>query len=506
MIVATGKPGQPETREVEDLTGWKDASMSDRLSATKILRYQELADRLADLIRQGTYPPGERLPSVRQMSQQQGVSISTVLQAYSVLEGHGLIEARPQSGYYVRALHIERLPEPDISAPGSDPSRVSLHELIMMLLADTINPNLIQLGAAMPNPEFLPIKKIDRLLIELLRENDPNSHQYRFPPGLNSLRTQIAQRAVISGCSLAPHDIVITSGGTEAIDICLHAVCRPGDIVAVESPTYFGTLQSLEIHGLRALEIPTHPRDGISLDALEFAIEHNPIRAVMVISNFNNPLGSMIPDEKKKELVQLLEHHDIPLIENDVCGEIYFGAKRPLVCKAFDTKGLVMLFSAFSKDISPGLRVGWVAPGRYQAEVEWLKSAISAAAPTLGQKVITRFLQSGGYEQHLRRIRREYSRNVDLLSSAVMRYFPEGTRLTRPSGGFVLWVRLPEAADSLELYRRARQAGITLAPGYVFSPTQQFPNFIRLNAAEFNYATERAVERLGGMIKELAGS
>ena len=232
--------------------------MTDVLEASKALRYQELADRVAELIRQGTYPPGKRLPSVRQMSRQQGVSVSTVLQAYSVLESQALVEARPQSGYYVRAHSAERLPEPEISAPGRDPSRVSLHELIMMLLADTINPDLIQLGAAIPNMDFLPLKKINRLLIHNARQNDPNTHQYRFPPGLNSLRTQIAQRAVISGCNLSPGDIVITSGGTEAIDICLHAVTRPGDIVAVELPTYFGTLQSLEIHGLRALEIPTH--------------------------------------------------------------------------------------------------------------------------------------------------------------------------------------------------------------------------------------------------------
>ena len=478
--------------------------MNEAVSTIRTLRYQELADRLAELIRQGTYPPGEKLPSVRQMSRQQSLSVSTVLQAYSVLESHGLIEARPQSGYYVRASSAPRLPEPEISTPGRDPSQVSLHELIMMLLGDTINPNLIQLGAAMPNPQFLPTKKINRILTDLLRQDDPNSHQYRFPPGLNSLRTQVAQRAVISGCSLSPNRIVITSGATEAVDICLHALTRPGDIVAIESPTYFGALQSLEIHGLRTLEIPTHPRDGMSLEALAFAIDHNPIRAVMVLSNFNNPLGSMMPDDKKKELVELLERNDIPLIENDEWGEIYFGDKRPMVCKAFDTKGLVMLVSSFSQDISPGFRVGWVAPGRYQTEVEWLKFTISGAAPTIGQKVIARFLESGGYEQHLRRIRREYARNVDLLSSAVMRYFPEGTRLTRPSGGFVLWVRLPENVDSLELYKTARQAGITLAPGYVFSPTQQFPNFIRLNAAEFTYSTERAVERLGEMVKEQA--
>jgi DNA-binding transcriptional MocR family regulator len=273
--------------------------------------------------------------------------------------------------------------------------------------------------------------------------------------------------------------------------------------VAIESPSYFGTLQILEVHGLRALEIPTHPRDGISLDALEFAIEHNPIRAVMVIPNFNNPLGCMMPDEKKEALVNLLARHDIPLIENDVMGEIYFGDKRPTVCKAFDTKGLVMLLSSFSKDISPGLRIGWVAPGRYRAEVEWLKFTLSASSPTLPQMAIAEFLESGGYDQHMRRTRREYARNVSLMSDAVMRYFPEGTRLTRPSGGFVLWVQLPENVDSLDLYELALRGGITLAPGHVFSATYQFPNFIRLNAAAFNYVTERAIERLGAMVKEL---
>lgn len=471
---------------------------------TKTPRYQELAERLVDLIHHGTYPPGKRIPSVRQMSQQQGLSISTVLQSYSLLERQGLIEARPQSGYYVRAHVEERLPEPETSSPRRDPSHVSLHELVMMLMRDSSNPKLVQLGAAIPNPDFLPLQKINRIITNVTRREGVQAHLYQFPPGLDVLRAQIARRAANAGCSLAPNEILITSGGIEAIDLCLHAACRPGDIVAIESPSYFGSLQTLEVHGLRALEIPTHPRDGISLEALEFAIEHNPIRAVMVISNFNNPLGSRIPDDKKKTLVELLARHDIPLIENDVSGEIYFGEKRPIVCKAFDTKGLVMLLSSFSKDISPGLRIGWVAPGRYKAELEWLKFTLSESSPTLPQMVVAEFLESGGYDQHLRRIRREYARNVELMSDAVMRYFPEGTRLTRPSGGFVLWVQLPETVDSLELYKVALQGGITLAPGHVFSATNQFSNFIRLNAAVFNFSTERALEGLGDMIFELA--
>jgi DNA-binding transcriptional MocR family regulator len=472
----------------------------------KTLLYEALADRFAGLIHEGTFPPGTRLPSVRKTSQQNGISVSTVLQAYSLLESKGLIEARPQSGYYVRRHTDTRLPEPEVSAARGDPSLVSIHELSMMVIADAANPNLVQLGAALPNPQLMPIKKINRIIANIARENGAEAHQYLFPPGLRSLRRLIAQRAIVSGCQLSPSDILITSGGSEAIDLCLHATCRPGDIVATESPMYFGALQMLEVQGLRALEIPTHPREGISVEALAFALEHNPIRAVLVISNFNNPLGSMIPDEKKRELVGLLRRYDVPLIENDVSGELYFGNKRPATCKAFDTKGSVMLISSFSKDISPGLRVGWVAAGRYMAETTWLKSTISPSSPTLPQMAVAQFLEGGGYEQHLRRIRREYARNVELLSEAVLRYFPSDVRLTRPSGGLVLWVGLPESVDSLELYKTARGRGITLAPGYMFSPTQQFPSFIRLNAAEFNYQTERAMESLGAMIREQAAS
>jgi DNA-binding transcriptional MocR family regulator len=486
-------------------TGRNLPNCYDCMSAVnpKFLRYQELAERLAELIRHGTYPTGERIPSVRQMSQQQNLSISTVLQAYALLERQGLIESRPQSGYYVRAPAEGRLPEPEISSPRRDPSLVSLHELVVMLMRDSANPDLVQLGAALPHLDSQLIQKVNQIITKTIRQEGAKAHQYHFPPGLEALRIQIARRMVQAGCNLSPGEILITSGGTEAIDFSLHAVCKPGDIVAIESPSYFGALQTLEVHGLRALEIPTHPRDGISLEALEFAVEHNPIRAVFVISNFNNPLGSKIPDERKKALVELLARHEIPLIENDVSGELYFGEKRPLVCKAFDTKGLVILVSSFSKDISPGLHLGWVAPGRYSSEVEWLKLTLSPS-PTLPQMVVAEFLEGGNYDQYLRRIRREYARNVDLMSDAVVRYFPEGTRLTRPSGGLVLWVQLPENVDSLELYKMALQGGITLVPGHVFSATYQFSNFIRLNAAAFNYSTERALERLGDMIKRLA--
>jgi len=475
-------------------------SKQDQYSTEKVYLYEEIANNLRQSITQGTFLPGERIPSVRQMSNNKNVSITTILQAYLLLEEQGLIESRPQSGYYVSVNKNVKLPEPEISTPSKDPSQVSLHDLIMMIMKDTQNPNLAQLGAALPNLDLMPIEQLNKIIHELSRQGEREMHQYCTQLGLESLRIQIAKRAIHSGCHISPNDILITSGCTEAIDLCLYTICRPGDIVAVEAPMYFGTLQSLEVHGLRALEIPTDPRTGIGLDALKFAIEHNPIRAVMVSTNFSNPLGSCMPDEKKKELVELLAKHDIPLIDNDISGEIHFSEKRSVVTKSFDQKGLVLLCSSFSKNISPALRVGWVTPGRFKNVIEWLKLTNSIATSTLSQMTVARFMESGKYDHHLRRLRRSYASNVTMMSQAVMRYFPPETRVTRPSGGFVLWVQLPEKLDSLELYKEALKGGITITPGYIFSPTNQFYDFIRLNAANWSYTIERALNRLGEMV------
>jgi DNA-binding transcriptional MocR family regulator len=468
--------------------------------------YEQVASELADLIRMGTFRSSERIPSVRQLSRQRKISVTTVLQAYMLLENQGIIESRPQSGYYVREKLPLMLPEPEMSAPLQDPTLVSVRELVMMVLKDSTNPNLIQLGAAIPNTELVIPVKLNRIMAGLSRQGENRYYMYDIPPGNEALRIQIAQRAVGIGCNITHADVVTTSGCLEAFTLSLRAVCNPGDTVAIESPMYFGVLQVLESLGLRALEIPTHPRDGISLSALRFALEHNSIQACLVLSNFNNPLGSCIPDENKQQLVELLARHEIPLIEGDVCGELFFSGMRPSVCKAYDRKGLVLLCSSFSKDLVPGYRVGWVVPGRFKATIEWLKYTTNVATATLPQVAIAKFLESGSYDHHLRSIRRLYAGFVSQLSQAVMRYFPDGTRVTRPNGGIVLWVQMPEYVDSLELYKQALQEGITLAPGYMFSATEQYRNFLRLNAAWWSYETDRAMRRLGELVAEQAGA
>lgn len=477
-----------------------DLSSPDQQSKTL---YELLATELRELIEKNTFRPGDRLPSVRQMSQQRRISISTVLQAYALLESQGLIEARPQSGYYVLGKAAPALPEPEMVSHSPDPSQVSLNELVMMVVRDSANPQLVHLGTALPNPAFLPTEKLSRLTTAVVREAGEQANSYIFPPGLKELRVQIASRMARQGCKVGPDEVVITAGCSEAVDLCLQAVCQPGDIVAIESPLYFGFLQSLEAHNLRALEIPTHPRDGLSLDALRFALENTPIKLVLAIPSFNNPLSSCLPFEKREELVRLLERHQIPLLECDLSGELYFGDQHPLPCKAFDQSGLVLYCASFSNDVCPGYRVGWAVAGRFQPRLEWLKFTSSVAVAALPQMVMARFLEGGGYDRHLRRIRREYARNISLMYQTVQRTFPEGTRLTHPTGGFTLWVQLPERVDSLVLYKRALENGITLTPGYVFSPSNRYPNCIRLNAAVWDFHIERALVRLGELVAEI---
>lgn len=466
--------------------------------------YERLAAEITRQIEHGTYRPGHRLPSVRQASQQRDLSVTTVLQAYQVLEDRGLIESRPQSGYYVRSNFASSTPNPEISSPPLEPSEVSVQELVMMVLRDNLNPKLVQFGAAVPALELLPIAKLNRILATIARSGNIPLNVCSLPEGQEVLRVQVSQRALPSGCELAPSDLIITSGCMEAISLSLRVVCNPGDLVAVESPTYFGLLQMLQALGLQALEIPTHHRDGISIGALRFAIEHYPVRACALITNFNNPLGSCMPDESKKELVELLDEYDIPLIEDDIYGELYFDGRRPQVAKSYDRKGQVLLCSSFGKDISPGLRVGWLAPGKYLEKITYLKMATTLGTAILPQVAVAEMLASGGYDHHLRRIRRAYAEKVAQMSQAVCRYFPEGTRVTSPSGGFVLWVQLPEKVDSLILYQKAVKAGITIAPGHIFSANDKYRNFLRLNAAYWSSQTLWALQKLGEISKQLS--
>jgi DNA-binding transcriptional MocR family regulator len=468
--------------------------------------YEAVADRITRLIDQGTFRAGDKVPSVRRLSRDLQVSITTVLEAYRLLEDRGTLEARPQSGYYVRSA-VSRIPdEPEMTHRHGGPTSVSMGDLAVQVLRDMGNPKLLQLGAALPHPDRLPLDKLSRTLAAAVREYPRSGSVYDLPPGHEPLRAQIARRLVSAGCTLAPADIMITAGCQEAIFLCLQATCQPGDTVAIESPIFYGILQAIESLGLRALEIPTHLRDGIRLDALAQAIEKNTVRACVVVSNFNNPLGSRIPDANKKALVEMLAAKEIPLIEDDNYGDLGFENTRPLAAKSFDTNGNVLLCASFTKTLAPGYRIGWVAAGRYQKAVERLKIACNLATAMPTQLALAAYLSDGGYDHHLRRVRRIYAQQTALMAQSIGECFPAGTRVSRPGGGFVLWVELPTDIDTVTLYDAAISAGITLAPGPLFSATRQYRNFLRLNASHWSPDVQSGLVRLGTLAEKLYSS
>ncbi len=467
--------------------------------------YTHVADRIEALIRGGALRPGDRVPSVRKLSEQQDVSISTAVQAYRVLEDKGLVEARPQSGYYVRARASAPSLEPSLVSMDSPPVRVETAAATLRMFAAEKRGSLAPLASALPSPELFPTQGLTRALARAARDLGPAMHSYEYSPGSLPLRREIARRGLESGCALVPDEIVITNGALEALNVCLRAVAQPGDVVAIESPTYFGILQVMESLGLRALEIPMHPRDGMDLAALEAALEHKRVQAIVAIPAFNNPLGSQMPDANKERLVALAARYGVPLIEDDVYGDLPVSGERPRAARSFDQTGNVLLVSGFSKSFSPGARVGWVAPGRYFEEVKTLKFMTNIATPTVLQAAVADFLHSGAHDRHLRRLRAHFARQVEQVSDAVAHAFPAGTRLSQPRGGYVLWVELPAHLDTLALHDRAAERHVGFAPGPMFSPRGAFRNCLRLNCGyPFTERTAEAIGVLGQLAQSAA--
>ncbi|WP_295008591.1 PLP-dependent aminotransferase family protein [uncultured Dechloromonas sp.] len=470
-----------------------------------MVRYQSLAYETEKLIVDGVLRPGDRLPSVRQVCRTHAISPVTVTQAYYLLESRGLIEARPKSGYFVRARLGQRLNEPEMSHPVGNSTELQVSDFIFQILNSVKDPAVVPLGSSFPSPFLFPFDKLGRFLCQAARRFDPLSTLSDLPPGNEELRRQIVLRYLSRGAVVATDEVVVTSGAMEGINLCLQAVTQPGDLIAIESPTFYAGLQASERLGLKVIEIPSHPREGISIQALEDALRHHPIKACLLMLNFGNPTGSLVSEERKRHLIDLLARHDVPLIEDDVYGELYFGPQPPLCSKAAAKADHVMHISSFSKCLAPGYRLGWVAAGRYAEKIVRLKLATTLATTIPVQIAVAEYLKHGGYDHHLRRLRQQLQLQESVLLEGVERAFPGSTRLARPAGGYFVWLELPESVDALKLHRMALDQGISIAPGPIFSAKKEFANCIRLNFGHpQTEAMQRAVATLGHLVSTLS--
>jgi DNA-binding transcriptional MocR family regulator len=444
-------------------------------------RYEALANTMAAEIRSGSLAVGSRMPSLRQVIAQHGVSQSTVFRAYYLLEEWGLIRAQERSGYYVAPGAGIAVGTTRRTVSSAESSKVDISDLVFSVLDAAKQPGIVPLGSAFPSPTLFPLSRLAKSLAHATRLISPWSTVVDLPPGNEHLRRQIALRYMGMGIPQPMEEIVVTNGALEALNLCLMAVTRPGDIVAVESPAFYGTLQAIERLDLRAVEIPVDPVTGLDLDALAEALTKQPIRACWFMTNFHNPTGATLSLEKKQALVEMLAKHEVPLIEDDVYGELHFQADYPVPALAFDREGLVMHCSSFSKTLAPGYRIGWASAGRFTDKVQRLKLMTTLSASIPAQAGIADYLQHGGYDRHLRKVRAALRTQLQKLDASIHRWLPAGVRWARPSGGYFVWLEFPQAIDAMALHRLAIEQGISFAPGPLFSASHAFKNCIRLN-------------------------
>lgn len=465
--------------------------------------YENIAQTIEQSIENGTLQVGDKLDSVRMLSDKMDVSMSTVYNAYYELEAKGLIESRPRSGYYVKFVPSEELKAPEFKNHKIDICEITNREIIDEVIQEDITDEYIQLADAVPSPELLPLAKIKRSIQAAYRNDPENGIRYENHRGNPELRRLISKLSINWNRTFHEDDLIITNGCMEALSVSLRAVTNTGDTVAVESPTYYGIFQLLDSMNLNVIEIPARPGSGISPENLEMVLQGNDVQAVVLIPNFNNPLGSCMPDKSKKEIVDIITHFKVPLIEDDIYGEMFYGEHRPQTCKTFDNEGWVIHCSSFSKTLAPGFRIGWCIPGRFNKDVYYQKYINSVSTPTITQRTIAHFLENGRYDLHLKRLRKALHIQCLKYSQAISEYFPDDTCITQPKGGFVLWIELDESINAFELYREAMTEKISIAPGQIFSTGDQFQNYIRISfGTHYNDEIEHGLEKLGNIIEQ----
>lgn len=456
-------------------------------------RFEELARELARQIELGVFRPGDRLPSVRQLRSERGVSMTTASEALAELERRGLAESRPRSGSYVRAS-ARRLPTPP--RPSVDPGLrgVTLPAIADRFVAASAEPGVVPLGGAVVAPELLPSKVLARLARIELRRRDRVFGLYGPPGGDPGLRRALARLAREWGLGVGPEDVVITAGCMDAIRLALLATVEADAVIALESPTFFGFLRLVRDLGHPVVEIPVDPVEGLDLDALEAACARHPIRALILTPTLQNPTGATLSQANRRRLVELAAANGFVVLEDDVYAHLADEAQPPVL--AADPRGPVVLCGSLSKVVSPGLRVGYAISPRFAGALARHKLSGTICSPALNQRVLRAFLDEGRLSRHARGLRSRVDRQRAALASAVASAFPDGA-LTHPAGGFLLWLHLGAGADAMALYHKAIEAGISILPGPLCSASEGCGEFVRLSAGyPFSDAHADAVERL----------
>jgi DNA-binding transcriptional MocR family regulator len=470
----------------------------------KTFRYEQVVNKIEETISGLQLQPGDKVPSVRKVSNELKVSLTTVKQAYGILEAKGVIISRPGSGFYINTFVKSIIKHTAVDSYVPLPEFIEVNTMAAAMVKNTQKFSVINFSSLAPVNEYMPISRINKAMQASVKEEN-NVFQYSFLEGHPRLIKQVALHSFDWDHSIKQDEILITNGCMEAISLCLDAVTNPGDIVAIESPAYAGILQCLESKGLKALGISVDPITGLNLDELELALAANKVAACLFMPVCQNPYGCSMPEGNKIRLVKLLGEKNIPLIEDDALGELSYEKARPLPAKAYDTYNNVLFCSSFSKSLVPGFRIGWVAAGKYQAQIERLKFAENISTNGLLQDTIGRFLESGQYNAHIKKLRQFAQSQTTRYRNAIIGYFPEEVKISTPAGGYSLWIELPANINALEVQREALKFGIGFCPGQIFSASNHFQNFMRINCCPmWSIKIDGSLKTLGNLVHKIS--
>jgi len=473
-------------------------------SASEFL-YQQVIEFVEKQEESGAIKAGDKLPSLRKLSSQFGISVPTVKQAYIELERQGTISARPQSGYYLKAKQARTLLPMRAKWASCKPVEVSCRSLIEQVYDAVHLPDTVALGISNPVNAHPPDKALARLMRSILTRVSEKAVSYGPVNGDAKLRLTLALRYQEQGVDVNHQDMVITNGAQEAISIALQCVAKRGDIVAVESPCYFGLIELIESLGMKAVEVYTCTEDGVCINELEKVLNQHPVKVCLFSTAINNPLGSMMTNEQRHALVKLLESRDIPLIEDEVYSDIYYTEQRPIPAQLYSEKGLVMTCSSFSKTAAPGYRVGWLIPGKFEEAAKRIKRAQSCSSPMLQQWTLTDYLLSGEYDRHLQVLRKTLRYNCERMRALIAEHFPKEVCISKPQGGSVLWIRCRSHVDTSQFFSQAIEQGVSFAPGQIFSPSGKYKNFMRISyGVKWCDTIEHSVMTLGKLVHEFS--
>lgn len=463
--------------------------------------YQELADSIEDMIRSGVYGAGERMPSIRAFSRERGVSISTSVRTFHELERRGMVQATPRSGYFAVGQH-ESAGLPAMARVSEQPLLASSGSGVLKILEAAHDTSVVDFATARPAIDMLPDRELLRASRQVWKMERRRLMRPAYPPGIEELRIQVVRRLAKANCRVSPDELIITQGCQAAMALALRILTEPGDVVAVEAPTHYGILELVEQLGLKALPIPTDPAYGISMNALELACQQWSVKAFIVVPNFSNPLGYCMYDVCKQRIVDVARRYNVAIIEDDVFGELRENRQRPSPIKRWDEEGHVYYCGSTSKMFGSGSRVGWLTvPRDVMQKAREIQYAYTVTVDMYAQLATAELLANANIDRFLNHASVEYNRRTTALACRVADSFPAGARISRPRGGYLLWVELAESTDTSEVFDEALQQGISFAPGTLFSVDNQFSNCLRLNASEFNTRmSEKALIRLGKLL------